>query len=119
MCQIFEHMFATFDKYVLRWRINLEYIFKKVYNNVWKIHIGHMFDSISIFLRQFRKNLTLRIHTMVISLTSCIRSTIMSNEENYALPLNKTFYVLLQIVRVTLHPVIHESNFFASYITPS
>ena len=48
MCQIFEHMFATFDKYVLRWRMNLEYNFKKIYNNVWKIHIGHMFDSIHI-----------------------------------------------------------------------
>ena len=67
----------------------------------------------------FEKNIKLGSHTMVISLVISIRSTIILKEGNYALPLNKTNYVLLQIVRVTLHPVIHELNFFASYITTS
>ena len=39
----------------------------------------------------------------------CIPSTIRLKEENSSL--SKTIYVLLQIVRVILHPVIHELNF--------
>ena len=64
-----------------------------------------------------KKKLILGIHAMVISVVISIRPTIMLKEGNYALLLNKTIYVSLQIVRVILHPVIHELNFFASYIT--
>lgn len=46
---------------------------------------------------------------MAICHVICIPSTIRLKEENSAL--SKTIYVLLQIVRVTLHPVIHELNF--------
>ena len=57
-----------------------------------------------------KKKLILGIHAMVISVVISIRPTIMLKEGNYALPLNKTIYVLLQIARVISHPVIHELN---------
>ena len=61
------------------------------------------------YMYGFWKNLILSIHTMAIWPVICIPSTIRLKEENSAL--SKTIYVLLQIVRVTSHPVIHELNF--------